>query len=365
MNKNIDLNLIKSELGKLSDPDIDKSLDELSAVKEVKLDGDLLKITIELIQPIHWAAEKINIAVDELIKKYGQGIEYELSINEKPFDLGERQFLKKVKNIIAVASGKGGVGKSAIASNLALALSKKGANVGILDGDVYGPSQPTMFDLVGKEIYAVEQPDGKTVAYPNEQYGIKVASMGFIMNRDEAAIVRGPLLAGYFSMLFEQIDWGDLDFLVFDLPPGTGDVQLTLTQKIPLTGSVIVTTPQEIAVADVRRSITMFNRVNVDILGVVENMSYFVPDDMPDKKYYIFGQGGGKQVASENNVNFLGEVPLSIAMRENNDNGKPIVESDENSVPSKKIIEISEKVVSDIRKLNYKKMETPDVKISV
>ncbi|MFC2132022.1 Mrp/NBP35 family ATP-binding protein [Bacteroidota bacterium] len=364
MAKDINLNLIRDEIYKIEDPDFNLSIKELGALKDIKLENNILQIYIELIQPVHLAAEKINKKCIDVVNKLYPLLETEIVISESPFNY-QKEFLKGVKNIIVVASGKGGVGKSAISANIAAALSLTGAQVGILDGDVYGPSQPTMFDLKDAKIVAVDKPDGSSVAYPSEKYGIKVASMGFVMQQDEAAIVRGPRLAAYFSMLFEQIEWGDLDFLVFDLPPGTGDIQLTLTQKIPVTGSVIVTTPQDIAVADVRRSIAMFKRVNVDILGVVENMSYFIPPDMPDKKYNIFGQGGGKKVAAEQKVNFLGEVPISIEMRERNDGGKPMVLADENNPQSKVLQDITANIVSEIRKLNYKKSIESDLEISI
>jgi len=364
MSKEINLNILRDEIYKLTDKDLGITLKELNALIDIKLEDNSIQIYFDLVQPVHLISDYIKTECYAIIRRLFPGVDSEIFINEKPFEI-KRNILQRVKNIIVVASGKGGVGKSAISANIASALSLTGASVGILDGDVYGPSQPTMFDLKTAKIFAVEQPDGKTVAYPVERYGIKVASMGFVMKQEEAAIVRGPMLAGYFSMLFEQIEWGELDYLVFDLPPGTGDIQLTLTQKIPLTGSVVVTTPQEIAVADVRRSIAMFNRVDVDILGVIENMSYFVPPDMPGKKYYIFGEGGGKKIARENKVMFLGEVPLNIQMRENNDGGKPIVLADEENPQSKILMEITAKIISEIRKLNYKKSIDSNLEISI
>ena len=243
-------------------------------------------------------------------------------------------------------------------------MSKKGARVGIIDADIYGPSQPTMFGLKNAQMESVKMPDGKVMARPSSKYGIQVASMGFLMKQNDAAIVRGPMLAGYFSMLFEQIVWGNLDFLIFDLPPGTGDIQLTLTQKIPLTGAITVTTPQEIALADVRRSIAMFNRVNVDNIGIIENMSWFSPEGK-DEKYYIFGMDGGKMISEETNVDLLGQVPLSIQMREGNDGGMPEVLRDEDSEQSIELISITEKIVSKVRKINYEKSKTPEVEINL
>ena len=356
---------ILNAINKINDPDLEKTFGDLQSVKFINLNDDTLQLTLELIQPINWVENKIKQEIANTVHSINPKLNIELNITESTSNCYNRDILKGVKNIIAVASGKGGVGKSAIAANLAAGLSLAGAKVGILDGDVYGPSVPTMFGLAGQPFDAVEGPDKKILAYPNEKYGIKVASMGFIMNRDEAAIVRGPMLAGYFSMLFEQIAWGPLDFLVFDLPPGTGDIQLTLTQRIPLSGAVIVTTPQEIAVVDVRRSIAMFKRVNVDIFGIVENMSYFSPEDMPDKKYFIFGEGGGQRIAEENNINLLGKVPLDIKMRNDNDSGKPIILSGRDDLQVKILKDITEKVVSQLRKRNLTIIENPSPVISI
>lgn len=349
----------------IEDPDLNKTLAELNAIKEVTIEDNTVKVYIELVQPIFTVYDEISQKINEEIVKLYPSVEVEVNVSERMYDLSKRKVLKQVKNIIAVASGKGGVGKSSIAANLTAALHLTGARVGILDGDVYGPSQPTMFGLNEQPFEVVEMPDGTTMAFPLEKYGIKVASMGMILQKNEAAIVRGPLLAGYFSMLFEQIEWGELDYLVFDLPPGTGDVQLTLTQKIPLTGAIIVTTPQEIAVADVRRSIAMFRKVNVEILGVVENMSYFIPPDDPTKKYYIFGEGGGKRVCEELGVDFLGEVPFEILTRESNDSGMPVVLREDAKNQREVFLNLVRKINNKIRKRNFKILQLPAMKISI
>ncbi|MCX7909669.1 MAG: Mrp/NBP35 family ATP-binding protein [Ignavibacteria bacterium] len=356
---------ILNKISKIEDPDLGKNLADLNSIKEVTIENNTIKVYIELVQPIFTIYEEITRKINDAITSLYPTIEVEVNIAERMYDLSKRKVLKQVKNIIAVASGKGGVGKSSIAANLTAALSLTGAKVGILDGDVYGPSQPTMFGLDEQPFQVVEMPDGTTMAYPLEKYGIKVASMGMILQKNEAAIVRGPLLAGYFSMLFEQLEWGELDYLVFDLPPGTGDVQLTLTQKIPLTGAIVVTTPQEIAVADVRRSIAMFRKVNVEILGVVENMSYFIPPDLPDKKYYIFGEGGGKRVSEELGVDFLGEVPFEILTRESNDSGIPVVFREEAENQRKIFLDLVRKINKKIRQRNYKILQIPAMKISL
>jgi len=356
---------IRSTIENVVDADLSKNLGELDAIKSIKIDGKRVEIKIELVQPIYVAAKDVTEAVLQVLKAEFSDYTIEVIISEKPFAIPERNILPNVKNIIAVASGKGGVGKSSIAANLAAGLSKTGALVGILDGDVYGPSQPTMYGLANAKLEATQLPDGSVKAKPKDKFGVKVASMGFIMEPTQAAIVRGPMLAGYFSMLFEQIDWGALDFLVFDLPPGTGDIQLTLTQKIPLTGAVIVTTPQEISLADVRRSVAMFRKVNVDILGVVENMSYFVPPDMPDKKYYIFGEGGGQKIAEETGTKLLGQVPLDIAMREGNDGGVPVVIRDIDSPQSQKLMEVTSRVIAEVRRKNYEQQGAESLSIEI
>ena len=347
---------IKDELNKIVDSDLNKSLGELNSIKSIIINEEVVQVNVELIQPIQWIYGTIKQQIKTKLETLVPEKTHEIFISEKKTNLTNRQTLSKVKNIIAVASGKGGVGKSSIAANIAVGLSLSGAKVGIIDGDVYGPSQPTMFGLIDGKLNAIQLPDGRTMAAPIEKFGIKIASMGFIINREEAAIVRGPMLAGYFSMLFEQVEWGDLDFLIFDLPPGTGDIQLTLTQKIPLTGAIIVTTPQEISLADVRRSLTMFNRVKVDILGIIENMSYFVPPDMPDKKYFIFGEGGGKAIAEEFGVNLLGQVPLDINMRERTDNGLPAILDKKAPVQADILKEIVSRIASETRMLNFLKV---------
>lgn len=356
---------VRKAIANVLDRDINQTLDELNAIEVVKFTDEKIIITIRLTQPIYQIAKDINQQCIAELRKLSSNAVFEILIKENIVDISRRNVLPNVKNIIAVASGKGGVGKSSVAANLALALSKLGAKVGILDGDVYGPSQPTMFGLANAKLEAMQAEDGSVKARPTKKFGIDVASMGFIMAQDQAAIVRGPMLAGYFSMLFEQINWGYLDYLVFDLPPGTGDIQLTLVQKIPLTGAVIVTTPQEISLADVRRSIAMFEKVKVDILGVVENMSYFTPPDMPENKYYIFGQGGGEKIAKEFNVDFLGEIPLDINMREYNDSGMPIVERDIDHPQSQIILDIARKLMTKNRQVNYLNESNADMEISI
>ena len=234
--------------------------------------------------------------------------------------------LSGVKNIIAVASGKGGVGKSTVAVNLAAALARNGAKVGLMDADIYGPSIPTMFDLFERPDITVQK---KLI--PLEKYGIKLVSMGFLVDVNQAMVWRGPMVTSAIKQFMNDVEWGELDFMILDLPPGTGDIQLTIVQSVPLSGAVIVSTPQNVALDDVRKGVAMFHKVNVPVLGVIENMAYFSPPDAPEKKYYIFGQGGVSRLADELAVPVLGEIPLEQPIRESGDNGKPIVLADQES----------------------------------
>ena len=234
--------------------------------------------------------------------------------------------LSGVKNIIAVASGKGGVGKSTVAVNLAAALARNGAKVGLMDADIYGPSIPTMFDLFERPDITVQK---KLI--PLEKYGIKLVSMGFLVDVNQAMVWRGPMVTSAIKQFMNDVEWGELDFMILDLPPGTGDIQLTIVQSVPLSGAVIVSTPQNVALDDVRKGVAMFHKVNVPVLGVIENMAYFSPPDAPEKKYYIFGQGGASRLADELAVPVLGEIPLKQPIRESGDNGKPIVLADQES----------------------------------
>lgn len=343
---------IRSLLEPIIDPDFDRSLGALGALSNVEVDGSHVRVYLELVQPLHTVARRLDLACTTAIHANYPDATVEVLVRETGLPTKSAPSLAGVKNLIAVASGKGGVGKSTIAANLAVALAQTGAHVGLLDADVYGPSQPTMFGLAAEGMRAEKTDDGKLVGYPNESFGVKIASLGFVMQRDQAAILRGPMLAGYFSTLVDQIQWGELDYLVFDLPPGTGDIQLTLTQRIPLTGAVVITTPQEIALADVRRSIQMFRKVNVNVLGVIENMSYFIPPDMPEKRYHIFGKGGGASVAAEYEVPFLGEVPIDVRIREGGDGGFPFVLDADRMDLGDAFRSIAARVVSEVRKTN-------------
>jgi ATP-binding protein involved in chromosome partitioning len=266
-----------------------------------------------------------------------------------------------VKNIIAVASGKGGVGKSTVAVNLALALAKSGAKVGLIDADIYGPSIPMMFGLENARPKA-SQADGKTRIEPIEKYGVKLLSIGFFTDPNQPVPWRGPMVSTAVKQLFNDADWGELDYLLVDLPPGTGDIHITVAQTFPVTGAVIVTTPQNVALADARKGIGMFMMpaINVPLLGVVENMSYFTPAELPSNKYYIFGQGGGKRLAQQMEVPFLGEIPLIKSISESGDAGAPVVLNEEGPMAAA-FIEMAQKVAQQVAICNAVAMDNKNV----
>ena len=260
--------------------------------------------------------------------------------------------LDKVKNIIAVSSGKGGVGKSTISSNLAVALAALGYKVGLLDADIHGPSIPKMFGVEDAHPEVVEV-DGRHIIMPIEKYGIKLLSIGFFVDPEIALVWRGPVASNALKQLITDTDWGELDYFVMDLPPGTGDIHLTLVQTTGITGAIIVTTPQEVALADARKGINMYmgEKVNVPVLGLVENMAWFTPAELPENKYYIFGKEGGKRLAEELNIPLLGQIPLVQSIRECGDAGKPIA-SDENNILSLAFKELARKVVERVEVRN-------------
>lgn len=270
--------------------------------------------------------------------------------------------LNNVKNIIAVASGKGGVGKSTVSANLAIALALQGYKVGLLDADVYGPSIPIMYGVQSERPF-VEKINEKEYIIPVEKFGVKLISIGFFVKEEDALIWRGAMATSAIKQLIEDVLWGDLDYFVIDLPPGTGDVPLTMVQTIPLTGAVVVTTPQKVAIADVMKSVSMFknNSIEVPVLGIVENMSYFTPSDMSDKKYYIFGKDGGIDLANRFNVKLLGQIPIDENVVVNADNGVPAIQ---NTSISEAFVELAKKVVEQVEIRNKNLPPTKVLKIN-
>ncbi len=314
-------------LSHVEDPDFKKDLVTLKMIKDVKIEGKKIAFTLELTTPSCPMKDMLTNGCINAIKHF-VAADAEVDINvtsrvTKPMDTTQ---LKAIKNIILISSGKGGVGKSTVCSNLAIALAQDGAKVGLIDADIYGPSVPTMFDLVGAKPSARETPDGKTLILPMERYGIKLLSLGFFADPEQAVPWRGPMASNAVKQLFNDTDWGELDYLLVDLPPGTGDIHITICQSFPISGAVVVTTPQLVALADATKGLTMFSMagINVPVLGVVENMSYFTPEELPNNKYYIFGKDGGKALADKYEVPFLGEIPLVQGITEAGDRGKPI-----------------------------------------
>ncbi len=325
-----------SALRKVMDPDLKKDLVTLNMISDIVIEDKKVSFSVILTTPACPLKESIKKACIDAIHDFvDKDIEVNVHLTSKVTTKTNKKenILKGVKNIIAVASGKGGVGKSTVAANLAIALAKTGAKVGLVDADIYGPSMPLMFDLVDARPTGIDK-DGKNLILPIEKYGIKLLSIGFFVDPTKALIWRGPMASSALGQLFADADWGELDYMVIDLPPGTGDIHLTLVQTLPVTGVVIVSTPQNVALADARKGVGMFmqKEINVPILGLIENMAYFTPVELPDNKYYIFGKNGCKKLADELNVPFLGQIPLVQGICDSGDNGRPIVLDAESTV---------------------------------
>lgn len=320
-------------LTNVDDPDLGKDLVTLNMIKDIVINEKHVSFTVELTTPACPMKEMIKKACVNAVKIFVDK-EAEVTVNMTARVNSNRQdngsILPNVKNIIAVASGKGGVGKSTVATNLALALAAEGAKVGIMDADIYGPSTPMMFGIQG-ERPMMRNVGEKGMIEPIERFGVKVMSIGLLVDEKQAVIWRGPMATSAIRQFINDVYWDELDYLILDLPPGTGDIHLTLVQTVPITGAVIVTTPQAVAMADAKKAMMMFKQaqINVPILGVVENMSYFTPEELPENKYYIFGKNGGKNLAEQFEVPFLGEIPIVQSIREGGDKGFPAVMNDE------------------------------------
>jgi ATP-binding protein involved in chromosome partitioning len=335
-------------LGHVEEPDLKKDLVTLNMIQDIKIEGNRLSFSVILTTPACPLKAMIENACRNAIGHFISK-DIEVSINMTSRVTSQKNTgVPGVKNIIAVASGKGGVGKSTVAVNLALGLAYAGAKVGLIDADIYGPSIPMMFGLEGVRPKA-SQAEGKTRIEPIEKYGIKLLSIGFFTDPNQPVPWRGPMVSTAVKQLFNDADWGELDYLMVDLPPGTGDIHITVTQTFPITGAVIVTTPQNVALADAKKGIGMFmmNAINVPLLGIVENMSYFTPAELPGNKYYIFGQGGGKKLAEQLEVPFLGEIPLVKSISDSGDAGKPVVLDEQNPMRMA-FIEMSKRVAQQV-----------------
>lgn len=320
-------------LSNVQEPDLGKDLVTLNMVKDIEIEGNYVSFTVVLTTPACPLKDMIKNACINAIKllvNKEATVNVKFTSNTTTKRTDEGAVLPKVKNIIAVVSGKGGVGKSTVAANLALALSEGGAKVALMDADIYGPSVPIMFGVRGERPMMMDI-EGKGMIIPLEKFGIKLMSIGLLVDEKNAVVWRGPMASSAIKQFVTDVYWDELDYLVVDMPPGTGDIHLTLMQTVPVTGAVIVTTPQDVALADAKKGIAMFGQaqMNVPVIGLVENMSYFVPAELPDNKYYIFGKEGGKRLADEYDLPFLGQIPLVQSIREGGDQGVPIMMSDD------------------------------------
>lgn len=319
---------ILQALGTVNDPDLKRDLVSLGMVKDVAVSEQKVNFTVVLTTPACPLKEKIKKDCLEAVEKVvGKSVVIDIFMTSSVTTQRDNApLLPGVKNIIAVGSGKGGVGKSTVTTNLAVALAQSGAKVGLIDADIYGPSIPTMFNCEHEQP-EVKLVNGKNVIQPLMQYGVKLISIGFLTPPDSAVVWRGPMASSALKQFISDAHWGELDYLLIDLPPGTSDIHLTLVQTVPVTGAVIVTTPQKVALADAMKAVAMFKQpaINVPILGIVENMAYFTPEELPDNKYFIFGKDGGKSLAEKYEVPFLGQIPLVQAIRESGDSGLPAV----------------------------------------
>ncbi|MCG9891120.1 MAG: Mrp/NBP35 family ATP-binding protein [Thermosynechococcaceae cyanobacterium MS004] len=332
----------------VQDPELRKSLVELNMIRNVQIQAGRVAFTLVLTTPAcplrEFIVEDCKKAVNTLAGVESIDIEVTAETPQQK-SLPDRTGIAGVKNIIAVSSGKGGVGKSTVSVNLAVSLAQSGAKVGMIDADIYGPNVPTMLGLE-KAIIEVRKEAQGDVLEPAANHGVKMVSMGFLIDRDQPVIWRGPMLNGIIRQFLYQVDWGELDYLVIDLPPGTGDAQLTLAQAVPMAGVVIVSTPQDVAILDARKGLKMFQQLGVPVLGVVENMSYFIPPDQPDRQYDIFGSGGGEKLAQELDVPLIGCVPLEIPVRQGGDRGIPIVVAQPDSASAQALKAIAQKVAA-------------------
>ncbi|NND77144.1 MAG: Mrp/NBP35 family ATP-binding protein [Flavobacteriales bacterium] len=348
------------------DPISKKDVVEAGIVKVISISAAKVKLVLKATEPTMHAKERMKEACAfALERKFGKELSADISFEELSEDekIAARKVLPGVKNIIAVASGKGGVGKSTIAVNLAVGLAKRGYKVGCIDADIYGPSMPLMLDVVQEKPTTVEK-DGQVLMKPVENYGVKMLSIGFFADPAQAIVWRGPMASKALKQLFADTHWGELDFMVIDLPPGTGDIHLSVVQMVPLTGAVIVSTPQRVAMADARKGVEMFKlpNINVPVLGLVQNMAWFTPEELPENKYFIFGKDGAKNLAEEIDTPFLGDIPLVQSVRESGDIGRPAI-LQENTLVSNALEDMLDKFEVSLK--NRKKNSSPTEKVEI
>ncbi|MBW7912817.1 MAG: Mrp/NBP35 family ATP-binding protein [Taibaiella sp.] len=354
-------------LGNVDDPDLGKDLVTLNMVRDIEIDGNNVSFTVVLTTPacpMKEMIEKACINAVQLLVSKDAVVSVKMTSNVNSNRKDNMSVLTGVKNIIAIASGKGGVGKSTIAVNLAIGLAQEGAKVGLLDADIYGPSVPIMLGIREERPKMMDTEDGKGKIVPIEKYGIKAMSIGLLVDEKQAVVWRGPIASSALKQFITDVHWGELDYLVIDLPPGTGDIHLTLVQAVPVTGSVVVSTPQQVAAADAKKAIMMFKQpqINIPILGIVENMAYFTPAELPENKYYIFGKGGAQKMAEQFELPFLGEVPIVQGIREGGDIGMPAV-LDETNPASRIFTELAQNVARNVSMRNANVEPTKVVQI--
>ena len=346
---------ILKALSNVQEPDLGKDLVTLNMVKDIAIDGNNVSFTVVLTTPACPLKDLImNACINavKLLVNKEAVVTVNFSSNTSSNRKDGKTILTGVKNIIAVVSGKGGVGKSTVSSNFALALAAGGAKVGLMDADIYGPSQHIMFGVRG-ERPLMREVDGKGMIVPIEKFGIKMMSIGLLIDEKQAVVWRGPMVSSAIRQFVTEVDWGELDYLVIDMPPGTGDIHLTIVQTVPVTGVIVVTTPQTVALADAKKGIAMFGQaqMKVPVIGLVENMSYFTPAELPDNKYYIFGKDGGKNLAEEFDIPFLGQIPIVESIREGGDIGVPAMVGDD-SITKKAFMDFASNAVRGIAMRN-------------
>lgn len=353
------LNMTKEQvlqaLSNVQEPDLGKDLVTLNMIQDLEINGNDVSFTIVLTTPACPMKDMMGTASTNAVKllvNKDANVKINFTSNTSSNRKDPKSVLPQVKNIIAVVSGKGGVGKSTVSANLAIALAQSGAKVGLMDADIYGPSVPIMFGVRG-ERPMMKEVNGKGMIVPMNKYGIEFMSIGLLVNEKDAIVWRGPMASSAIKQFVTDVAWGELDYLIIDMPPGTGDIHLTLVQTVPVTGAVVVTTPQDIALADAKKAVAMFGQtqIKVPIIGLVENMAYFTPAELPNNKYYIFGKDGGKRLAEEFELNFLGQIPIVQSIREGGDNGKPVMVSDD-AVTKKAFLEFTANAVRSIAMRN-------------